>query len=143
MTTTHRFSTGVVLALALALASAAPASARLFDLNANGTYVAAGAANPTNNGQLRPVVRPNPDQQTLTGATTHPTPATSPSSTVARTSKVSASPPVVRVQAPANGFDWGDAGIGAASALALSIIGLGGALALSRHRTRRTRHNPA
>ena len=44
---------------------------------------------------------------------------------------------VVRVEAPASGFDWGDAGIGAAGGFALSMIGLGGALALSQRRTRR------
>src|SRR5947209_4075922 len=43
MTTTHRIGTGVALVLALA-ASAAPASARPFDLNANGSYVTAGTA---------------------------------------------------------------------------------------------------
>ena len=43
MSTTHRISTGVALALALAV-SAAPASARPFDLNANGSNVPAGSA---------------------------------------------------------------------------------------------------
>ena len=66
-------------------------------------------------------------------------PATSTSTTVASRAKVSDAPPVVRLVAPANGFDWGDAGIGAAAGLALSMIGLGGALAV----TRRTRHTPA
>ena len=41
MTTTHRIGTSVALALALA-ASAAPAGARQFDLNANGSDVPAG-----------------------------------------------------------------------------------------------------
>jgi hypothetical protein len=48
----------------------------------------------------------------------------------------SAQPTIVRVSAP-NGFDWGDAGIGAAGAVAISMLGLGGALALSGRRTRR------
>jgi hypothetical protein len=43
---------------------------------------------------------------------------------------------VVRVVAPNHGFDWGDAGIGAASSLALAMIGLGGALAISQTRAR-------
>jgi hypothetical protein len=40
--------------------------------------------------------------------------------------------PVVRVIAPAGGFDWGDAGIGAAGGFALSMLGVGGAIAISR-----------
>jgi hypothetical protein len=48
-----------------------------------------------------------------------------------------AAPPVVaRVQAPQSGFDWGDAGIGAAG-LALSAVGIGGAFAVSQRRSRR------
>jgi hypothetical protein len=45
--------------------------------------------------------------------------------------------PVVRAQAPKSGFDWGDAGIGAAG-LALSAIGVGGAFAATQRRSRRT-----
>jgi hypothetical protein len=42
---------------------------------------------------------------------------------------------VVRVVAPSGGFDWGDAGIGAGGAFALTMIGLGGVLAATnRHR---------
>ena len=44
--------------------------------------------------------------------------------------------PIVRVIAPQNGFDWGDAGIGAAGGLALSMLGVGAALAISQRRTR-------
>lgn len=40
------------------------------------------------------------------------------------------------VNAPSGGFDWGDAGIGAAGGLALSMLGLGGALVVSQRRTR-------
>ena len=42
--------------------------------------------------------------------------------------------PVVRVIAANGGFDWGDAGIGAAGGFALSMLGLGGALAVSQRR---------
>lgn len=42
--------------------------------------------------------------------------------------------PVVRVTTPASGFDWGDAGIGAAGGLALAMLGLGGGLVISNHR---------
>ena len=45
---------------------------------------------------------------------------------------------VVRISSPTGGFDWGDAGIGAAGGFALSMIGIGGALAISQNRARRT-----
>jgi hypothetical protein len=37
---------------------------------------------------------------------------------------------------PAGGFDWGDAGIGAAGGFALWMIGIGGAVVISQRRTR-------
>jgi hypothetical protein len=48
--------------------------------------------------------------------------------------------PVVLITSPARGFDWGDAGIGAAGGLAVAMLGLGGGLVISRQRPRRTRH---
>ena len=49
------------------------------------------------------------------------------------------SPTIVRVTTPASsGFDWGDAGIGAAGGLALAMLGIGGGLAISQHRDRRS-----
>jgi hypothetical protein len=50
---------------------------------------------------------------------------------------------VVRVQTVGKGFDWGDAGIGAAGGLALAMLGVGGGLVISHHRPRRTRHTTA
>ena len=47
--------------------------------------------------------------------------------------------PVVRITAPASGFDWGDAGIGAAGGVALALLGVGGGLVISHQRPRRTR----
>ena len=43
---------------------------------------------------------------------------------------------IVRVSAP-GGFDWGDAGIGAAGAFGLSMLAIGGGLVIAarRHRT--------
>ena len=52
---------------------------------------------------------------------------------------VNAAPPSPPTATASNGFDWGDAGIGAAGGLAISIVGIGGALALSQRRARRTR----
>jgi hypothetical protein len=49
---------------------------------------------------------------------------------------VSAPATVVRVVAPDGGFDWGDAGIGAGSMLALTLSGLGGVLAATNRRSR-------
>lgn len=51
--------------------------------------------------------------------------------------------PIVRVITPNSGFDWGDAGIGAAGGLALAMLGLGGTLALSQRRTRHPDSPPA
>ena len=95
MTTTPRITAGLVVALALATA-AAPASARTFELNTNGSYV------------------------TTPPPTAH---ADSPATIVVAT-------------AHDGGFDWGDAGIGAAGGFALSMIGIGGALVVSQRRTR-------
>lgn len=52
---------------------------------------------------------------------------------------VKAVPPSAPAATPGEGFDWGDAGIGAAGGLVISVIGIGGALALSQRRTRGTR----
>jgi len=136
----HRITITTSLALALA-ALVAPAA------------VASSTASP--------VVRPNPDEQTayvapaITGAScgdvcsghgygpvnvTAPTPATPVScgDVCSGHGYGSATVPasIVRVVAP-GGFDWGDAGIGASSMLALTGIGLGGVLATNR-RGRRT-----
>ena len=44
-------------------------------------------------------------------------------------------PQIVRVSTP-GGFDWGDASIGAAGALGLSMVALGGGLVIAARRTR-------
>ena len=44
---------------------------------------------------------------------------------------------VVRVSA-SGGFDWGDAGIGAAGGLGLSMLGVAGSLGVTRRRDRRS-----
>jgi hypothetical protein len=45
---------------------------------------------------------------------------------------VTPGPTIVQVSNPSGGFDWADAGIGAAGGLVLSVLGLGGSLALHR-----------
>jgi hypothetical protein len=55
---------------------------------------------------------------------------------------LSVAPVVVQVTTPKAGFDWGDAGIGAAAALGLSMIALAAALTISQRRARRTSQTP-
>jgi hypothetical protein len=51
---------------------------------------------------------------------------------------------VVRVLAHDGGFDWGDAGIGAAGGLGLALVGLGGVFAISQQRqARRSKRSAA
>jgi hypothetical protein len=50
--------------------------------------------------------------------------------------EIRATPAIVKVEAPSGGFDWGDAGIGAAGMLALFSIAGGSALLLSGRRRR-------
>jgi hypothetical protein len=68
-------------------------------------------------------------------------PVTAPS--VGAVAKTTAPPVLARVQAPQSGFDWDDAGIGAAGGLALSMIAVGGAFAVSQRRSRRTTALPS
>jgi hypothetical protein len=135
MTTTHRISTAAVLILSLAAAGAPGAYA---DTTSAVTPTPAAVYSRQDKSMVAPppaAVYSRQDKSIVA--------ATSPSNTAGSTAKPSAAPPpVVRIEAAGNGFDWGDAGIGAASGLALSLIGLGGVLAVSQHRTRRT-HNTA
>jgi hypothetical protein len=52
-------------------------------------------------------------------------------------------PPVIVRGAASGGFDWGDAGIGAAGGIALSMVGLGGAVSVAQNRARRNRRTTA
>ena len=122
MIATHRIRTTAVLILSLAAAGAPAASAASYSRQDK---------------SMVPTAKPTP-ATVYSRQDKSIVPATSPSTTAGSTAKVSAAPPVVTVQAPANGFDWGDAGIGAAGGLALSLVGIGGALAISQNRSRRT-----
>jgi hypothetical protein len=119
------------------------------------------------NSQSSTAVRPNPDEQTVTGATANPGPcsevcsggagsygsasqrswtpdgsgATLPHDSRPRRaaatslySTASIPPTVVRVVTHNSGFQWGDAEIGAGGMLALTLIGLGGAVTLTYRR---------
>ena len=99
-----------------------------------------------------PSVRPNPDEQALT-TTVQPTYAResatqavqpnpdqqAPITANTRQGSIAGAPAViVRISSAKGGFDWGDAGIGAAGALGLSLVALAGGLAVSQRRARRT-----
>jgi hypothetical protein len=127
-----------------------------------GTAAAPAAAGNTTT--TKPAVRSNPDQQLLT-APQRPVQtlrASTPASTAPRSETCSGAPPpsttstwpgsgvrdsrgdgspntpptIIRVTPP-GGFDWGDAGIGAAGAIGLCMLALGLVLAVSQRRTRR------
>ena len=110
MTTTHRTTTTAAVILALAAAAGAPA--------ASATVTSTNPATTTN--QAPATVYSRPDK-----------------SIIRVTTPASAQQAVVRITTPPNGFNWGDAGIGAAGGLALAMLGVGSALALSGRRTRR------
>ncbi|HEX4671156.1 MAG TPA: hypothetical protein VH279_02750 [Solirubrobacteraceae bacterium] len=131
MTNIHRITTTAVLFLSLAAAAAPGASARPAvyspqDKSLVQSQSAASQPAGAYSRQDKSLVATN--SQSTAGATI---------------AKVSSTQPVVRVVAPNNEFDWGDAGIGAAGGLGLSMIGLGGALAVSQRRARRTRTTTA
>ena len=117
MTPTHRITTTAAI-LTLAAASAPGAAAPLDAFAA--THPAAATVYSRQDKSLTPVSSP----------TTH---------AGAIATKALAPQAVVRVQVPQGGFDWGDAGIGAAGGVALAMLGLGGALVVSQQRPRRNR----
>jgi hypothetical protein len=118
MTTTHRISTGVVLALALGT-SATAVSARSFDLNGNGSYVPARTVNTQATSQL-----------SETGGTT-----------IASHGfgiPGGGAPPVVPVASTGSGFHWDDEGSAASLAPSASVTELPSVGALQeRHHRRR------
>ena len=152
MRTRQHIKTTVALALALSAIAAPAASAQP-------------QTHSRQSASASPVVRPNPDQQTAvpTAANAGPrsevvdgggyrspaTPALSSTSTGPHSEVIdnrgysfaNVPPTIVRVIAPNSGFHWGDAGIGAAGALA--ILALGSAIAVSQRRARRSRGSSA
>jgi hypothetical protein len=125
----HRTTAAVVITLALTASLASTASADPAPLARAEAAIAAAHNSP-------PVVRPNPDEQAAiaaahTGVPVGPNPdqqtAGSPSQTT------------VHVTASNRGFDWGDAGIGAAATVLLLGVGLAGTRVATSTRKRRTR----
>lgn len=111
MISTPRITTTAAVILSLAAAGAPTATATLTSTNPATT------AN-----QQTATVYSRPDKSIIRDTT----PANAPQA-------------VVRITTPPNGFDWGDAGIGAAGGLALAMLGVGGALMITQQRPRRTR----
>jgi hypothetical protein len=140
VSTTHRVSTSAVLVFSLA-AAAAPGAVAPGVASAN---PAPAVYSPQDKALVRPQ-RPadppagvyNRQDKSLLPHNYQSTPG------LAKAGKVNSSQPVVRVETPKGGFDWGDAGVGAVGGLALSLIALGGALAISQRRARRTRDTRA
>src|SRR5438270_11732597 len=102
MTTTRRITTSAALALSVAAAAAPGASARP-------NYAPAASV-----AKAAPAVYSRQDKSMVA-------PEKSPSGQ-AILAKVSLAHPRVRVETPNTGFDWGDAGIGAASAITVTML---------------------
>ena len=123
MSITTRSATAALLSLSLAVAGAPAASARPVDSD---MPIAAKPA----------PVYSRPDKSMV--------PAAEAAAAVAALVKQNPPSAVVRIHTtPGGGFDWGDAGIGAAGGLALAMIALGGGLTVSQRRGRRARHSTA
>jgi len=87
-------------------------------------------------------VRPNPDEQMATDATAGGGPGSEVIDNGGYGPAV-VGPVVVRVAGPKGGFDWGDAGIGAAVAIGLAMLGVTSAFALLQRRARRSGRSTA
>jgi hypothetical protein len=134
-----------IAALSLAVLTAAAAAAAGVSGLQSGTLPAPGVSP-----QARPLERhPGASGQTTSGSgerasATYPPAARSRPNLMSesRHGPLSVAPVVVQVTTPKAGFDWGDAGIGAAAALGLSMIALAAALTISQRRARRTSQPP-
>ena len=132
MTIHHRTATAAAIFVSLAAAGVPPAAAR------PAHFVPAGDRAPT-------FVYSRQDREMI--------PVTSPATYGVAAARYGVAPPaghqpgaspaIAPVQTPQSGFDWGDAGIGAAGGVALLTLGLGGALVIAQRRPRRSHHNPA
>ena len=135
MTTTQRTTTAAAaVILSLAAAGAPTATATI------------SSTNPAMTANQPPAsVYSRPDKSMVSATTPATTANQPPASVYVRPDKSmiplatpgSVPQAVVRIQTPPSGFDWGDAGIGAAGGLALAMIGVGGALAVSQRGRRR------
>jgi hypothetical protein len=148
MTTTHRTATAALLIMSLAAAGAPAASAMPNHGESGGvTKPAPAAVYSLHDKSMIPATAPSKAAGTAANDGSPSTPTTSgPRSEVVSGGGYGSgtlAPTIVRVVDGNSGFDWVDAGIGAAGGIALSMVGLGGALGASQYRTRRTRHTAA
>ena len=128
----HHITAAVAITLALTAGLASIASADPAPLAQAEAAIAA-----SHSGAL---VRPNPDEQTVTDASA----STAPCSEVCSGGGYGSVPAtIVHVVAPDGSFNWGDAGIGAGASLVLLGIGLAGTRAVTNSRKRHTREQRA
>lgn len=129
----HRIAPAIALALALALA-ASVAPVAWADPQPLATAEATTAATQS---PASPATRPNPDEQTATGATTY-TALCSEVCSGGGYGAPTAPSTVARVVAPTDSFHWDDAGIGAGTAVVLTVLLAGGVLGAAKVRRRAT-----
>jgi hypothetical protein len=138
----HHLIRGTIALAAALTASLAPAAW------ADPAPLAKAEARIAANSQSSTAVQPNPDEQTASNAPATPAPCGDVCSGhgYGPVNGSTRAIPIVRppsTAAPSSGFDWGDAGIGAGSMLALTLIGVGSALAASSRRGRHTHEGQA
>jgi len=147
----HRIAT---IALTLALAAGVPAAAAAqqpghpnspatgspcSEVCSGGGYTS-GTSTTTSPAYSLPIIlnhlgNPAPCSEVCSGGGYGPVSPPSPTPVHSSAPNTATIPPTAaRVVTQSAGFDWGDAGIGASGMLALIVIGLGGALALTRRR---------
>ena len=161
MSNTHRITTTAAVLLSLATAGAPAASARPADYVPAGHQAPAGiysrpdkstipASPPATSGGaigrpalLRSLAQQERQRVAALSAYREGELAATFDGAAAAANKSSAPQAVVRVHAPQSGFDWGDAGLGAAGALALLVIAVGGAFVVSQRRSRRSTAVPS
>ena len=156
----HHHRVAPAIALTLALVAAAPAAAR-FDLNpvtgaqASGNVANESGATLPHDPRARAVALAGagytygytygttPRHVAVVAGARHVTPTTLAASAAISTTHATASGvhhvSPTAAAAPSNGFDWGDAGVGAGGTVALIALVAGGALGVSSIRRRTTR----
>ncbi|MGN6171149.1 MAG: hypothetical protein ACTHQQ_23720 [Solirubrobacteraceae bacterium] len=147
----HHITKRTALALALGAIAAPVASANTVAYSQQDKQlITAPAAQPSSNGsssiggQGAPPILPAPTpaqsaaiQRAEQQAAHRPTVLTGARYSNADINAYPSGSPAARASVPDSGFDWGDAGIGAAGGFAIAMLGVGGGLALSQRRSRR------
>ena len=135
----HRRLAAPVIALGLALAAAGPAAARV---NLNPAPVATSGSSPSTNLCSEVCSASGYTAGTASGATLSHDPRPRSTALAEGSTQPRPAATVVRVVTPKDGFDWGDAGIGAGGAVVLMTLVGGSALGVTAAR-RRVRHGTA